>query len=173
VVYNRQQEAVRKDAERLYAVWWSRWCITKYPARYMFVPRLIKTAKAVAILHNMGVEHKRHGFTSQLRRTTEEGDARAGSDGGRTASFTKDAGPRHDCVWGVALPATTTNDLSDVADVQGPIVGSARYMYMAENQAKSTTSHLLLLSDLGEHIWADRGRLLAPYVHLPPAVARE
>jgi len=64
----------------------------------MSVPRLIKTAKAVAILHKMAVEHKRHGFAYQLGMTTEEGEARAGSDGGRTASFTTDSGPRHDCV---------------------------------------------------------------------------
>jgi len=68
----------------------------------MSVPRLIKTAKAVAILHNMAVEHKRHGFISQVRMAASEGQSRPDSDGGRTASFTKDAGPRHDCVWGVS-----------------------------------------------------------------------
>ena len=44
LVYNRLQEAVRKNAERLYAVRWSRWIITKYPVRYMTLPRLINTA---------------------------------------------------------------------------------------------------------------------------------
>ena len=166
MVYNRLQEAVRNDAKRLYAVWWSRWCITKYPARYMSVPRLIKTAKTVAILHNMAVEHKRHGFISQVRMAASEGEERPDSDGGRMASFAKDAGPRHDCVWGVVQSA---DDLTNVADGQGPIVGSARYMYMAENEAKSTSSHLSLLSDLAEHVWADRGRLLAPYARLPRA----
>jgi len=154
VVYNRLQEAVRKDAERLYAVWWSRWCITKYPARYMSVLRFIKTAEAVAILRNMAVEQKRHGFVSQVRMAASEGEERPDSDGGRMASFTKDAGPRHDCVWGVAQ---SDYDLTNVADAQGPIVGSARYMNMAENEAKSTSSHLSLLSDLAEHVWAERG----------------
>jgi len=139
----------------------------------MSVPRLITTAKAVAILHNMAVENKRDRFTFQLRITTAEEDERAGIDGGQTASFTKNAGPQNDCVWGVALPLTTTNDLSDIPDVQGPIVGSARYMYVAENEAKSTTSLFLLLSDFGEHIRADRGHILSSYVRLPPAVARE
>jgi len=115
----------------------------------MPVPPLIKTAKAVAILHNMAVEHNRHGFVSQVRMAASEGEEQLDSDGWRTASFTKDAGPRHDCVWGVAQSA---DDLTNVADGQGPIVGSARYMYMAENQAKSTGSHLSLLSDLAEHI---------------------
>jgi len=124
----------------------------------MSVPRLIKTAKAVAILHNMAVEHKRHGFASQVRMAASEGEERPDSDGGRKASFTKDAGPRYDCVWGVAQSA---NDLTDAADGQNHIVGSARYMHMAENEAKSTSSHLLLLSDLAEHVWAYRGRLLA------------
>jgi len=132
----------------------------------MSVPRLIKMAKAVAILHNMAVEHKRHGFVSQVRMAASEGEERPDSDGKRTASFTKDAGPRQDCVWGVAQSA---DDLNNVADSQGPIVGSARYMYMAETEAKSTSSHLSLLSDLAEHVWADRGRLLAPYARLPRA----
>jgi len=154
VVYNRLQEAVRKDAERLYAVWWSRWCITKYSARYMSVLRFIKTAEAVATLRNMAVEQKRHGFVSQVRMAASEGEERPDSDGGRMASFTKDAGPRHDCVWGVAQ---SDYDLTNVADGQGPIVGSARYMNMAENEAKSTSSHLSLLSDLAEHVWAERG----------------
>jgi len=66
-VYDLLHEAVRKDAERLYAVWWSQWFITKYPARYMTLPRLNNTAKAVAILHNMAVEHRRHGFIASTR----------------------------------------------------------------------------------------------------------
>jgi len=112
----------------------------------------------------MAVEHKRHGFVSQVRVAASEGEERPDSDGGRTASFTKDARPRYDCVWGVAQSA---NDLTNVVDGKGPRVGFPRYMYMAENDAKSTSSHLSLLSDLAEHVWADRGRLLAPYARLP------
>ena len=109
LVYNRLQEAVRKDSERLYAVLWSRWFITKYPARYMgsheSLPRLINTAEAVAILHNMAIEHSRHGFNPQTRRDAAAAVRGAGSDGSRSGdrpseAFTKDDGPRCDEVWG-------------------------------------------------------------------------
>lgn len=65
---NRLQEALRKDVERLYAVLTSRFHIALYPARYAHVSTLIRTAKAVAILHNMVTELRRDGYVSQFRR---------------------------------------------------------------------------------------------------------
>jgi len=67
LIYNRLQEAVRKHAEHLYAVWWARWFITKYPSRYMTLPRLTNTAKAEAVFHNMAVEHQGHCVFASTR----------------------------------------------------------------------------------------------------------
>jgi len=141
LVYNRLQKAVRKDAERLYAVWWSRWFIMNYPARYMSFLRLIKTAQATAILHNMAVKHKRHGFIAAVcgSAAAAEGGSRTGD--GQSAAFTKDARPQQDCVWGDAVAAATTHELEAADDGRGPIVGSARYMYLAEVKAKNTDRH--------------------------------
>jgi len=172
LVYNRLQEAVGKDAERLYAVPWSRWFITKYPARYMSLPRLINTAKAVAILHDMVIEHSRHGFISQTRRDAAAAVRGAGSGGSRSGdrpgeAFTKDDVPRCDEVWGGPVTSLTDDQVRDGRGDQGPPVGTGRYMRMAEKEAKDVNGHLSLLGDLAEHVWADRGRLLAPYVRLP------
>jgi len=43
-------------------------------------------------------------------------------------------------------------------------VGSLRYTDGAECEAKDTSAHWALLQDLSEHIFADSGRLLLPYV---------
>ena len=46
-------------------------------------------------------------------------------------------------------------------------MGTARYMPMAEKEAKDTQEQFSLLHDLAEHVRADRGSLLAPYLRLP------
>lgn len=66
--YNRPQEALRKDVERLYAVLTSRFHIALHPARFTTVRRIVLAGKAVAFLHNMAVEHRRGGFLSRRRR---------------------------------------------------------------------------------------------------------
>lgn len=45
--YNRLQEALRKDAERLYAVLTNRINISLYPARFSNVQRVINTGKSL------------------------------------------------------------------------------------------------------------------------------
>jgi len=174
-VYNCLQEAVRKDAERLYAVWWSRWFITKYPARYMTLPRLINTAKAEAILHNMAVEHRRHGFIASTRmaaaaavRSARSGrhdcdDRGASGDG---TAFVKDDGPTCGSLWGAPVP-DFDGRVNDCRGCEGAPMGTARYMQMAEKEAKDTQEHFSLLHDLAEHVWAEHGSLLAPYLRLP------
>lgn len=51
--FNRLQEAIRKDVECLYPVLTARFQIALRPARSTHVSTLIRTAKAIAILHNM------------------------------------------------------------------------------------------------------------------------
>jgi len=152
LVYNRLEEATRKDAERIYAVLWSQWFIMKYPARYMSVLRLIKTAKATAVLHIMAMEHKRKGLISALRVSAAAADSGQRTGDGQSAAFTKDAGLRQDCVWGAAVAAATADEPDAADDGRDPIVGSARYIYMAEAEAKNTDRHLSLHNDLSEHV---------------------
>jgi len=64
-VYNRFQEAVRKHAERLYAVMPSRLNIVLRPARVTSVFRKINTGKAAVILHNMAIECTREDYLAQ------------------------------------------------------------------------------------------------------------
>jgi len=174
-VYNVLQEAVRKDAELLYAVWWSRWFITKYPARYMKLPRLINTAKAVATLYNMAVEHRRHSFIASTRMAAaaavrgarsgrHDGDDQGASGDGTV--FVKDDGSTCGSVWGAPVPDCYGRG-NDRRGCEGARIGTARYMQMAEKEAKETQEHFSLLHDLAEHVWADRGSLLAPYLRLP------
>jgi len=85
-VYNRPQEALREDAERLYAVWWSRWFNTKNPARYMNLPRIINTVKATAIRHSMAVEHRSHGFIASMRMGAAAAVSGEGADAGDSQS---------------------------------------------------------------------------------------
>jgi len=121
LVYNRLQEAVRKDAERLYAVMPSRFNIVLHPTRFTTVERMINTGKTVAILHNMAIECTRTGFLAHhimqgapgitADRMGRQADGNAsGRDDGRD----EDAGghgffvndwPRGPGVWGPPMPA--------------------------------------------------------------------
>lgn len=65
--YNRLQEALRKDVERLYGVLTARFHILLRPAKFHSVDRIVRTAKAVAILHNMVVINRRDGYLSRRR----------------------------------------------------------------------------------------------------------
>lgn len=63
--FNRLQEAMRKDMEHLYAVLTDRYLIALYPARSAHVSTLIRTAKAISILHNMITELRRDRYVSR------------------------------------------------------------------------------------------------------------
>lgn len=65
--FNRLQEGVRKDVERLYAVLTARFHVALYPSRAYSVPSLICTAKAIALLHNMVTELRRESYVSRSR----------------------------------------------------------------------------------------------------------
>jgi len=187
LVYNRLQEAVRKDAERLYAVMPSRFNIVLRPARFTTVERMIYTGKTVAILQNMAIECTRAGFLAHQRMQAAprgpademglqaDGNASGrdggayGRDGGRDEDaggdgFLVNDGPRGPGVWGPPVPADDQG--RDLSDHDGPelIAGSLRYTDGAECEAKDKDTHFDLLRDLSEHVWKDRGRFLSPYV---------
>ena len=65
--FNRLQEALRKDVERLYAVLTSRLHIALHPIRYANVESMVTVANAVAILHNMLTEKRRGRYVSRTR----------------------------------------------------------------------------------------------------------
>ena len=67
VTFNRLQEALRKDVERLYAVLTPRFHVALHPAKYSTVEQMITVTKAVAIRHNMITEKRRDGYVSRTR----------------------------------------------------------------------------------------------------------
>jgi len=192
-VYNRLQQAVRKDAERLYAVMPSRFNINLRPARFTTVLRMMNNGKAVAILHNMAIECTRGEFLAQRRmnaaaevrqavadlqgqrqgpgneesgcgsRQGRPATARAASE--RQPAFFIDNGPRGPGVWGPPQPAEheAQDGMVETGTEQDVVPGSLRYTDGAECEAKDRDAHFALLQDLSEHIFADRGRLMLPY----------
>jgi len=79
VTFNRLQEALRKDVERLYAVLTARFHMAMHPAKYSTVEQMVTVTKAVAILHNMVTEKRRDGYVSRTRMAT--GGQAAGGGG--------------------------------------------------------------------------------------------
>eukprot|EP00170_Pyropia_yezoensis_P002020 contig_8626_g2024 len=73
--YNRLQEALRKDFGRLYGVVTTRFHTLYHPAKYHSVDRIIRTAKAVAVLHNMIFINSRDEYIALLRKGDLYGQA--------------------------------------------------------------------------------------------------
>lgn len=179
--FNRLQEAVRKDAERLYAVLTARFHIALRPARMGTVVQLTTVAKAVAILHNMVTVVRRGGYVSRHRSgygagapgsgvpaagqgsaegdDDEDGVAAAGV-GGPGGGEGAGLGPAAGLGGGGELP-----DLDSPAPVVIPLAQSPHVRAMlAWREVRSAREHVALRDDLAEHVWAERGHLLAPYV---------
>jgi len=159
LVYNRLQAAVRKDAERLYAVIPSRFNIVLRPARFTTVSRMIDTGTSVAIFHNMAIECTNGGFQAQ-RRKQDHADLREGveemdenepskmasgerarnkatrgqrASPHREAAFYLDDGPRGPGVWGSAVADDVDLGRGCAASTeQDSPVGSLRYTDGAE-----------------------------------------
>jgi len=99
--FNRLQEAIQKDVERLFGVLMKRFHVALHPGRYRSVSQLVTTYKAICILHNMCVESRRSNVLSRRRRAVGGdggthcgvgGDACGGSDGGEGESGGTPAG---------------------------------------------------------------------------------
>ena len=82
--FNRLQEALIKDLERLYAVLTARFHCALHTARHVTVESMVTVAKAVAILHNMVTEKVRDGYVSRTRMAAAAQAADGGSGGGGT-----------------------------------------------------------------------------------------
>jgi len=142
------------------------------PARFTSVFRLINTGKAAAILRKMAIECTREDFVAQQRMQEQRSAARneaiggQGAFGGDQAAFSVDDGPSGGGVWGPPVSIETDGQSSSNGHEaeQDMAVGSLRYTDGAECEAKDTDAHFALLHDLSEHIYANRGPLLLPYL---------
>lgn len=178
--YNRLQEALRKDVERLYAVLTARFHVALHPARFRSVRRIILAGKAVAILHNMTVEQRRGSFLSRRRTGRDHGalagggGGAAGPDGGPAAmGGGPAAGGRGDGGGGGSAaggggPARGggggEGPLPAVSPAQDPPVGSFLFELRARAEATDADEFAALRDDLAAHIWEDRAAFLQPYL---------
>jgi len=160
--FNRLQKALRKEAERLYAIKRKRFNIALYPARFASMPTIMNVGKAVAITHNMATAHRRSGYLGQMRmqvaaeRRQENGKNAEQEDG------SQEHPPSGHGVWGPPLDEDADNGAVPGHD-NGPLVeGSPQYIIAAEQEATDTASHYELRADLTEHVYENRGQLLAP-----------
>lgn len=105
--FNRLQEAICKDVERSHAVLTARFQMALRPARSTHVSTLIRTAKAIAILHNITTEQRRSGYVSRSRSGFGEGDMAAGAADDATDGVDGVDRPRRPPVGGGGAPSAT------------------------------------------------------------------
>jgi len=96
VTFNRLQEAMREDVERLYAVLTARFHVAFHPAKYSTVEQMVTVTKAVAILHNMVTEKRRDGYVSRTRMAAGGQAAGGGGAAGDTGAHGSAAGATGD-----------------------------------------------------------------------------
>jgi len=65
LTFNRLQEALCKDVERLYGVLTARFHILLHPGRFGSVEQMVLAGKAAAISHDIVVGQRRGGFVGQ------------------------------------------------------------------------------------------------------------
>jgi len=80
--FNRLQEALRKDVERLFGILLARFHVMLHPCRMWTVPCVVHTTETVTILHNMVVEARRGKFFSRSRFTHYGAGGADGAGGG-------------------------------------------------------------------------------------------
>lgn len=216
--FNRLQEALRKDVERLYSVITARFHIALNPARYRTVKQMTTTAKSIAILHNMIVEARRDGFAGRRRSAAAAYDAELDGSGAEHSTIAcggaavdeaaPSAGPDPPLFpgadagageppdgAGAAVDEAAPAPLDSMASVDSDdsalggsggggvehlaalphslpyfehadeaITGTLCQRLLAWARTTDTGEHLLLREDLSEHVWADRGDLVKPYL---------
>jgi len=154
--YNRLQQALRKDVERLYAILEIRFNVLMRPARFTTVEKLRKAAQAITIRHNIMVRRDRHGYAG-LRRVaaafTGEGDTVAAAG---TLAAGHLPGEDQDAV-GEALEAAP---IADGVNAEGTLL----YSLQARQQALDRDEHDMLRDDLAQHMYPRREIFLHPYV---------
>jgi len=187
--FNRLQEAIRKDVERLLGVLMKRFHIALQPVQYRSVSQLVTTYKAISILQNMCVETRCCSFLSRRRRAGggaggtntgvggDPGGAPGGGDGqsgeahavgAAAAGGPAPGGGAADGAGGVAdamgnIGAAGNAPLSVHAAPKPPAAGmAANFDACAETQSSAECERLR--DDLTADIFRDRGDLLAPFI---------
>jgi len=187
--FNRLQEALRKDVERLFGVLMKRFHVALHPGRYRSVAQLVTTFKAICILHNMCVERRRDSFVSRRRRAAG-GDAGAnsesGGDGGGSSGGGdgQSGGAPDDGTAAAGAPAPGGGSAvggggvaAAMADIDAagnappacnpihhpPAAGMAA-VFDAWAETQNALESERLRDDLTADIYRDRGELLAPYI---------
>lgn len=168
--FNRLQEALRKDVERLYAVLTSRFHIALHPARYANVTTICSVAKAVAILHNMVTQVRRGGYLAKQRRdfavavAEETSDSGSLSESGGSAAGSGAPGSRRGGgPLGERFP-TAGEAGPDIMPIAQAAPNALVRAMIAWKKVRSAKEHVALRNDLAEHIYRDRGELLEPYL---------
>lgn len=166
--FNRLQEAMRKDVERLFGVLTRRFHIAMHPARYRSVEQLNTTARAVAILHNMTVEHRREGFIGRQRllqrsRGALLSPAVAGGTAGPVADAERDA--EDEGAHPLDLEPIPHHPAPSVAErVTVPPDGTFLSRLLRWAEVTDSNAHLELRNDLAADVWSRRREYLRPYV---------
>jgi len=191
LTYNRLQEALRKDVERLYAVLSCRFNVILRPARFETVAALRRAGMAVAILHNMNVKEHKHTYLSHERRaagvTDQHDDADNEVNGGEQepndGAAAHEGAAAHDGEAAANDGAAAHDGEVDADGVLQPLAGDVPALQLlpgmqgatnaegtllhslaARIQALDEDEHEMLQDDLIEHVWGQRGALLQPYV---------
>jgi len=160
--FNHLQEALRKEAKRLYAIKCKRFNIALYPARFAITRTISNLGKAVAIMHNMATAHRRSGYLGQMRMQVaaelrQENRENAEKEDGFEEHLSSGHG-----VWGPPLNEDADDGAVPGHD-NGPLVeGSPQYIIAAEQEATDAASHYDLCADLTKHVYENRGQFLAP-----------
>jgi len=186
-VFNRLQEAVRKDVERLFGVLTQRFHIAPHPGRYRSVKMLILTFKVICILHNTCVESRREGFLSRRRRAegANEGGGAGDAEGENVGSGSAEGNGRDDGPVGCDSGQGGGAGVGAAAAAGGPAPGGVHVgvnappllnpvdqppaggmaaAFEAWGEARNADEHAQLRADLTAHVWSGRGDLLAPYL---------
>jgi len=187
--FNRLQDAIRKDVERLFGVLMKRFHISLHPGRYRSVSQLVTTYKAICTLHNMCVERRRSSFLIRRRRA-ENGSGGTntgvgGNAGGAPGGGDGKSGGAHAVGAAAALGPAPGGGAADgaggVADAIGnigaagnapPVVHPAPHPpasgmaanFDAWSEMQKSAECESLCGDLTVEIFRVRGDLLAPYI---------
>ncbi|KAK1866663.1 hypothetical protein I4F81_009179 [Pyropia yezoensis] len=159
-IFNRLQEALRKDVERVSAVLTARWHIALHPARYATVARITVVAKAVAILHNMVTEVRRGGYLSRRRARMRAagGGAGIGGAGSAAAGVGAPGGGADGGLPPLAHPPPAVQPLGQLP------VDSFLRAAQAWREVRNQTAHVALRNDLAADIVKERAALLEHYL---------
>jgi len=163
--YNRLQEALRKDVERLFAVLTGRINALPHPARFTTAEKLRQAARAVTILHKIMVKRNRHGYVS-LRRVAAGLYADVAIDGANdgaadvAAAAVEAAAGMHEQGPDPVQDQLVSVPVNNFVNAKGTLLCSLQ----ARQNALDRNENELLRDDLAEHIFPNRKQFVLLYI---------